>query len=263
MKKLFTSSLFLFICASAAFASFISLETAVTSKVSGNTIEVILEATNAGDEAAYNVFAEVNLAGKRVLFRKIPELDRGAVYRASKKIRLDIERPGSYPLVVKMHYSDANQYPFSALLAQTFNYKVLEVAPELFGKLKSLAFFKKGTLAAHLKNLGGTDLQVSSRIFVPNELTADKPLHESIISKYETARINFPVENFSALNGSNYQVYCVSQYEKDGIHATQIIPGHVLITTDGPPQKVRVAAIILILLGIIIVISAYFLKKRK
>ena len=41
--------------------------------------------------------------------------------------------------------------------------------------------------------------------------------------------LSFGVKNFSALSGSTYQVFAISEYEKDGFHLTSITPGFIRI----------------------------------
>ena len=89
MKKLLYVFIIVSLLASAAHASFISLNTTVTSEVRGNILNVSVSVVNKGDEAAHNVQAEVRLGDKKILANKKQELGVGGIYRAKTSFQLN------------------------------------------------------------------------------------------------------------------------------------------------------------------------------
>ncbi|MEE8637769.1 MAG: hypothetical protein V3T21_01860 [Candidatus Margulisiibacteriota bacterium] len=263
MKKLFLLLLILFLGAYSAAASYISLQTSVTSRVVKNTLKVSVSAINKGDEPAHNVQAEIRVKEKTIPAKKLAQLGVNQVYRAQASFNLSHKKPGEYPLIVTMHYADANLYPFSALTSQTFSYKTDALVSEIFGSMQSTTFWKKGKVKLTLKNMSRSEVKASTYLVVPRELTvAEKPFELSIPSK--SARdLNFEIENFSALHGSSYQVFAISEYEKNGVYQTSISPGTVKIIKTREIFGINYTVIIVVLLLMVLIfVAAQFLKKK-
>ena len=247
---------------SSSFASYISLKTTVTSMVEKDQLKVVISTVNKGDEPAYNVQAEVRVGDKKVLGSKIQELGINQPYRAEAIFSLRLAKPGRYPMVLIMHYTDANQYPFSALNCQTFAYKKEAPPEDVFGSLRPVSFWKKAEMGLSLKNMGEGNLTAAVALVVPRELTASSgKIKLNIPSKSEINQ-RFAVSNFSALSGSNYQIYAVVEYEKDKTHYTRIIPGVIKImetkTVMGINSTVLIAAFVLL---VVVFIGFQFIKK--
>lgn len=259
MKKIFIFFAFLVCWTWTSSASYISLRTTVDTKVDKNILKVLVSAVNKGDESAYNVQAELRVADKKVLAQKRQELRVDATYKAIAEFKLDLKRPGQYPLIVVLHYTDANQYPFSALSVPTFIYKE-ERAGELFSQLSSAKFTQNGAVRLVLKNMGEAEVRAISRLVVPRELTAEKSRAEALLSPRSKKRLYFEVENFSALAGSSYQVFALTEYEKEGIHYTVVSPGTVSIVEKNffRDYQFYIFGLIIILLAIFI-----FLQFKK
>jgi hypothetical protein len=245
-------------------ASFISLQTSVSSKVDGDILKSLIKVVNKGDESAYNVQAEIRVGGKKVLAEKKPELMVDQEYTAMREFKLKVDKPGDYPLVVVMHYTDANQYPFSALNVQTFSYQKAAPPSEVFGSMDSVSFFKEGKLKLTLKNSGDTAQKVMTYLVVPRELSVDKNLVETIIPAKGKKQLVFELENFSALSGSNYQVFAVTEYnDKDGYHQTNIRPGMIKIVETRQILGISYNVVIIILIGLaLLFIAAQFIRKK-
>jgi hypothetical protein len=264
MKKFALLLFLIFALVHAASASYISLQTTVNSKVTGNLLAVSISAVNKGDESAHNVQAEVRLGKKKVILKKMLQLRVNGVYRAQTSFKLDQKVPGEYPLVVVMHYADANLYPFSALNCQTFSYKAEGRPSELFGKLSSATFWKKGRVKLTLKNLSGAAIKASTYLVVPREISAASESIAMSIPANSEKDASFAMENFSALNGSNYQVFAITEHEREGLHQTTITPATVRIVESQELFGVSYAVIIVVLVMLVLMfIAAQFLGKKK
>jgi hypothetical protein len=261
MKKLFGLILISLLVSSAASASFISLNTSLSSKVEGDRLKIVVASVNKGDESAFNVQAELRVGGKTILAEKQGELPIDSRYSAAAIFRLSLKKAGTYPLTLIMHYTDANQYPFSALTCQSFVYRREAISP-VFGQLKSAAFSKEGTLSLTLKNSGGTTIKTVTSLVAPRELTVDEKAGEVVIPAKSEKKIGFNLKNFSALAGSTYQVFAVSESEDAEMHYTSIAPGTVKIVAEQAIFGLS-STLVIIALAILIVlfVGAQFFKR--
>ena len=134
------------------------------------------------------------------------------------------ENQGVYPVVVIIHYSDANGYPFSALLCRTFSLHQNEPVAEIFGEMTPATLSKKGKIKLTLKNTGKSEIKTSTTLIAPKEFKISQEKQQTAVLSKAVKKLSFPVENFSALTGSQYQIYAISEYEQNGIHQTSITP---------------------------------------
>jgi len=256
MEKLFFLLAAAVFLTSAAFASYITLATTVTARVEGNTLKVLVKVINKGDESAYNVQAEVRALGQKILAKKTSELAVNGQYEAYEEIKVNLTKPGEYPLIVVMHYADANQYPFSALSCQTFNYKTNSLPAEIFGKMEAKKFWKKGSVSLTIKNLSEKELSLKTSLVGPRELNFPAAKELSIAGK-GTVKTEFELENFSALSGSTYQVFAISEYDNESLHQTTITPGSVRLIQEKSFGGLTYTQLLLIL-GVLIIVFVVF-----
>ena len=239
------------------------MNTTVLASAEKDSLSVSVISVNKGDEPAMNVQAEIQAAGTKQLLAKTAQLGVDATYQQTAKIKLHLIKPGQYPLVVTMHYADANLYPFSALNCQSFSYKAASGVDDIFGQVKSDTFWKEGKLTFTLKNLSNKPISALVSVVTPRELSPEKEIQGATVGAKAEAILDFPIKNFSALSGSSYQVFCQTEYEsEDGTHQTVFTPGIIGIeeakTILGFDYKV--VSGILVLLALIFVI-AQFIKK--
>jgi len=250
--------------AQAGFASYISLQTTVKSRVEGNTLTVLISSVNKGDEPAHSVQAEVRLGKRTAMLSKVQELRVNGTYQARTTFPLAYKVPGEYPLVVVMHYADANLYPFSALNCQTFAFRSESRISDLFGKMGSATFWEKGRIRLSLKNMSGDAVQASTYLVVPREISVAQQRVDMLIPAHAGSRADFELENFSALNGSSYQVFAVTEHESGGIHQTAITPGMVRLAQARELFGLSYPAILMIMAALaLIFFAAQFLGKGK
>lgn len=225
----FAFCLLIFALSSTAFASYISLNTSLGTKVTEKELDVYVSVVNKGDEPAHNVQAEIRLAGKKYYGKKVSQLGIDQKYQVMRELPLKVKRPGNYPLILAMHYTDANQYPFSALTGKTFSYKSGDRPSEIFGRMGAVTFWKTGRIKLILRNSSDTELKVFTYLETPREISVTSPKQALVIPALSERSLSFDLKNFSALSGSNYQIFAVSEYNKAGIHQTCITPGMVKI----------------------------------
>ncbi|OGC32852.1 hypothetical protein A2311_03275 [candidate division WOR-1 bacterium RIFOXYB2_FULL_48_7] len=239
-----------------AAASYISLKTITATRVSGQQLVVEISSTNNGDESAFNVQAEIMFAGQKHLLNKTSELPIGGIYQAKLTLPLKVNKPGNYPLVLTMHYADANQYPFSALSCPVFSYQQ-DVTPPILGQFKPAAFSQAGTLNLTVKNNADQAQQLTIKVVTPKELTALDSQVKLLLPPRSTKNESVRIENFSALPGSNYQIYAIAETEDQNYHYTAVTPGTVKIVANQEILGISyniifalLAALILLFLGL-------------
>jgi len=264
MKKIFTGLVIVFslFLMNPALASVIKLETSVTSGVESNVLHVIVSAVNRGDEPAHNVQAEIHVGSRSALGDRLNQLPVAGTYRSEFRLPVDLSAPGCYPLVLTMNYADANHYPFSALTAQTFVCG-REAIPPVIGQVENLAFWHDGKLRVTLKNMGDHEIRATTRLIVPHELTVTEESRELMLRPKGETKSMFMLKNFSALQGSVYQVYVVSEFEDGDLHFTSVAPGTVTLADLPRIFGLRRDAVIAILVVLVAVfIGVQFITRR-
>ncbi|MBI5078716.1 hypothetical protein HZB08_01670 [Candidatus Saganbacteria bacterium] len=250
------------ICTPGASASYISLDVTLSSKIEAHNLKVKVRAVNKGDEPAYNVLAELWASGEKLLADRQDELKGYGAYRAEMAIPLSVELPGTYPLILLMHYTDGNGYPFSALTGQTFVYQREEVSPA-FGWLKSSSFTEAGDVYLTLKNLGNRELNSKVYLVLPNELTVNENVVSVRLAPASEQSVKFTVKNFSALPGSAYQALAVAEFEDQNIHFTGVSSGTIkILSSRGTIFGLPPTVVIAILTALILVLFAVQFKRQ-
>lgn len=234
-----------------ASASFISLQTELRPIIDKQQLFITVSAVNKGDESAYNVWGELRMPGKRFPLRKQAVVEPLAIYGAKQTIVL----PDSFnndPLLLTMHYQDANQYPFSALSAIVVG---REKRPSpLLGAIRPISFVSAGELSIALKNQRGRPLEIGIELFLPEELTTDFQPTKLKLAPNADRTIKVKLTNFSALPGSSYQLFAVAQ----GAGQTIIIPGTIRIEAGNAILGLDRTWLIIILVGL----GAFFLAAQ-
>ena len=237
-------------------ASISLFSASVSTKVEGESLRVTVRVENRGDESAYNAQAEFSVLGQRIQTEKVEELPVGKPVTFAKEIPLNIGTPGVYPLMTTVFYTDANQYPFSALAPHVF----AQGGPaDLAGKMDALTLSTRGKLRVTLRNLTGSDVTATVRLVVPRDLAVREEQQEIAVPARAEQALRFAIENFSARGGSSYPVTAVAEYEKDGVHQTALVSGLVKII-----ERPRVMGLnYSVLAGVLVLLVAAFIAFQK
>lgn len=254
--------LFLLVFAQMASASYITMNTSVSTKVENNMLQVMVSSVNKGDESAFNVQAEVWLGDKRVLAKKVHELQMDSTYTITKLFPLTLKTPGHYPLVVTMHYTDANQYPFSALNCQTFAFKSEALPADIFGRMGATKFWQTGNLKLSLKNRSKSDIVAKLSFATPKELSVVKAAAQLLVPARGVQKTQVDLENFSALSGSTYQIFALVEFGKDGRHQTIITPGTAVIVERKTILGLDYVYLLVFLIVLILLFAVYQIFKK-
>ncbi len=246
---------------SQAQASYINFSTSLTSKVEGNDLTVSITTTNKGDESAFNVQAQLVAGDQKITTPKMPELRVNETYKTESRLKLTASKKGLYPLILIMHYTDANQYPFSALNCQTYDIGKASVST-VIGQIQSAKISKKGKVTLALKNSGDALIKAKTRLITPGELTVEEKEKEISLPPKSDKEISFAVKNFSALAGSTYQVFTVTEFDDNDEHQTVISTGTIQIEAKREVLGMHYIIIIaLVILLALIFIAVQFKRK--
>lgn len=187
-------------------------------------LNVRLELANQGKEAAHDLQislrngGDVALPGQR-------SLAPGAGYTTETNLNISGKAAGKYPLFVTVGYADQNGYQFSAILCASY-FIEQSTSSDIFGTLTTEPLADRGSIRLQLKNLAAQDRSFTLTLFTPRELSVDS--NQSMTLKPgEEKSAAIPIRNFSALPGSNYPLYAVLEYDRDGRHFTNIILTHI------------------------------------
>jgi hypothetical protein len=246
---------------SSASASYINFTTTLTSKVEGNDLNVSVTSINKGDESAFNVQAELLVGEQKIAAEKVNELRVGGTYKIENKIKLTDKKQGLYPLILIIHYTDANQYPFTALSCQTYEYGKKSVSPVL-GQIKPTQISKKGNVILAIKNTGDTPIKAKTYLVVPGELTIEDREKEIKLPARSEKEVKFAVRNFSALVGSTYQLFAITEFDTKDEHQTFISSGTIQVVVGREilgMNYIIIIAVLILLISIVIIVQF----KRK
>jgi len=215
-------------------AGILKIETQTTVEVAEDLLKVSVTFTNKGTEPAYNLQVHLNaLSGSPALTGSpvVPQLDPGQSDRTHFEIDVTGARKGRYPMTVHVDFHDANQYPFSALSGMTFHIGK-DVNPNLIPLAKDITLKKSGELRFEIKNLGFTPKKILATLILPKEFSTPKPKVSLEIDQRSEKTLGFPINNFSALPGANYPVFCYFEYDSEGTHYTAVARALLTVAKD-------------------------------
>jgi hypothetical protein len=222
-KRLFLASLLFWLCAVSAHASFLTIKTDV--QQSGNVTLVTI--TNAGDEPAYDVQTVLDAFGIETESSLQEILGVNSSFQVLLQMHSADVIPGTYPMIVTTHYSDANKYPFSAVSAVLIG-KGDKTRANLALVLPSIELSGEKKLKFEIKNMDDHPKQVNARIIASKELSVTGPESIDVPGK-SAGSVSFKIKDIAARPGSNYAVFAIAEFEHNGKHYAAIMPTHVKI----------------------------------
>ncbi|MBD3261392.1 MAG: hypothetical protein GF334_06855 [Candidatus Altiarchaeales archaeon] len=201
-------------------ASFIQMKVTLNlpRQLQDDSAQVNASLINQGDEAAHDVRAELILphgfaADSRYLGTLAPHSPHATSFNVSLP---DSILDGTYPVVLKTHYSDANAYPFSTITAGLM--RIGKSRPQLIrSRMKPAVIYGEAStpLTLEILNKGSSPQRVNVRFILPDELKSSVYETEVHVPAQETAEKTIMIENFGALPESTYFIMAVIEYEDD------------------------------------------------
>ena len=249
------------LCVQHMWAGTIGITTSVSTTVTSNALHVTVSVTNTGDEQAYSLQAKIMALGQEADTRKAPDFTPGKPIVFRETFLIDAVMPGTYPVIVTVFCTDANQYPFSALATHVFSHGADAGTVDLVGQMEAITLSKKGKLELDLKNMSKSDIDATIRLVAPRELTVKNDEVKMLVPGRSDRRIRFDLENFSARPDSSYPLVAIIEYDEDGVHQTTT--AHVTVSTTQVKRALGMnySVLAIVLVGLVAVFIA--LEKFK
>lgn len=245
-------------------AGYITIKTETALTVDRTDLKVRVNVVNEGDESAFNVQINVN-ENQRTQSSPIKQiLPVKENYDFEATCNLARSKHGRYPLTIHVDYTDANQYPFTALTVTQYSFGS-DTVSRIFGSADNIRLTGQATLPLKLKNMDETSREVQVSLVVPKELSVQEKTRKVAIQPRSEVDSVFQLSNFSALPGSRYQAFFALEYEDDDRHYSSVVPCFIHVeVSEGFFKKYKWYIIAgSSVLFVILMIFQFVPKKRK
>lgn len=232
------------------------VKTSVT--VTDKSVDVRLEVDNTGDEDALVVTPFLALAGVETGLEATPYIafeGQRAWSHSFPMSDLNVPGQGTYPLVVKLRYHDANMYPYS--MVSVMGVQIGEPSPvdvAVTGKMTAGKIAREGRLDLHVSNTGSLPLDAELTVVSPAELSVVGNGGGMNFTAGEEKQISYAIINNGALPGSSHIMYAIIEYSVGGQHAVAILQDSVAVASDIPDKKRS-----LIITGAVFMVFVFFI----
>ena len=240
-------------------ASYITLVTSfsVAEGTEGLTLDITTR--NQGDEPAYGVQFEVQIGKQTFTSAAVPAQGVNETISSNFPIHDVFHLPGHYPVLIKIHYKDANTYPFTSLAVGFLDFQQPVVSKVLIrGEETSIPSNGKGVVKYTVRNNDSVEHDLELTLHLPDELAALKDSDRLTIGPKQSKLLQFTLENFSALENSEYAISLVAEYDDGKSHYSTA--GASIVRIAGPETvdeyvlwavAAAIAVVVLVLLTII------------
>ena len=236
--RLASLSLLAFASAVSAEAAFIRLRIAADAHVTSNRTTIGVFVTNEGDEPAFSVAASVSAEGRSAASSETSErLDTGRTFRTRIALDGPLSPPGIHTAIIRIRYTDANGYPFTAIA--TLPAVSGDPGPAVDPMTVGLCAAPSGrsgevllTIASELT--GAVPAHVS--LVLPDELSCPRPEISILVPPREKQMCRFAVSNVSGWPGSAYEIFAVVDYDWDGRHHSVTARSIMRLKPFGAPK---------------------------
>jgi len=250
---------FLFLAAGFSSASFIQIGVTVSSPdiVTENEIILNFSVSNTGDEAAHDVQVSLALPDgftSEPVYMGVLEPNRP--FSGGFRIVIsDSVKPGTYPVVLTTHYTDANAYPFSTVSPTFIRYR-RPTPIKLRGEVSEVKLYGEAEkdLTLKISNLDERPHKVGVRLHLPDELKATYYSTEVNVDARGVGTVTIPIRSFGALGGSSYLVFATMEYEQDGLHYASTASGMASILAEQEktlPNWLPFAGLVLLVVAVV------------
>jgi len=228
-----------------------------------NTVDVAagitlkLEIVHTGDEAAYSVTPVVEFGDVKRTAERVPKMLPKARQVWTIPVQDTPPGDGSFVLLVRIRYEDANAYPFEVIATAPFDVHAARrrpvtgafVIPVLDTRDQAQA---KLALNAPAERAGQFDVRLS----LPSGI-AGSPSQETVdLSTKRSARIPLTIRNLNLLPGTTVNVFALITDKGGAAPQTDVVRGTVRIAAP------RTAADVNTYTGLLYALAAYFIALQ-
>lgn len=248
---------------SVSHARYIMMDMIVETKLHGDMLTVSVETTNKGDEPAYDIVVEAEVGHYSKVRDAKKTLQVKETLKAEFDFQLSFDKPGNYPVLVRVHYDDVNHYSFSTLGLVHINFKEA-VSAKVFGKMNPVQIVKEGKVCVKLKSLDDKEKDLTIRLFIPKDISVSEPVKKIQLGPAVEKNVCFPVSNFSAFPGSKCAIYALMEYEHNEKHYSAAVASTVEVLEKKKLTKNTRLIVLGIPFGLLILyVFSIFVRKGK
>jgi hypothetical protein len=198
------------------------------SHFSDGNVSLSVEVANRGDESAADVWASARLGESEAASVKQPLLAAGKSARFELEMGPPPPPPGEHTVVIHVHYSDLNAYPFSAVAVIPVVTDAADPTPEkVEAGLDAVVIRRKGKLTLTLAGPAEGELALRTELIVPEELAVSDPVRNVVAPPGKSRKLVFRIRNLSGRAGSMYRAVAVTDYVDGGRHRSVATAGLV------------------------------------
>lgn len=242
-------------------ASQITLETSITPNYFNNTLETEITIASKGDESAFNIAPVLVVNDEEYNIQPTDQIAPGKSITLHQRINVRLTE-GTYPVLLKISYADANGYIFQVIAATTFNIGD-GTSSRLMIDADNIRISKAGNLVIHLKNEENSPIDGKIKYFLPSGLSSQESEELIYLHPGGDLKLNLFIKKESALPGSTYYLYLVGGYDIDGEHYTQISPVMITVPLDMGDYTPLISKLIVVVFVILLAIYIYYKIRFK
>ncbi|MBN2300918.1 MAG: hypothetical protein JXN60_00245 [Lentisphaerae bacterium] len=216
--------------------SHITLEMQATSRFKGGKCRIDAKITNRGDETAYRIRNEAILGQTKQQSQLHDTLEPGQSMTMSIDLGTAPDVPGTYTVVLLTHYTDQNNYPFTALSSiPLLTTDPIEKETPVRVRLSSTELASRGHIPIAIESRSRSNITVRLSLILPPELSVSEPPVVPL-APMSTTNLTIRIDNRWARPGSCYSVFAVIDYNLDGQHISSTSSAELKITH---PYRIR------------------------
>src|SRR5262245_7462897 len=216
-----------------AAAGNISISISPTAELREGALVATVQVSNSGDEAAHAVTPTLHFRDKEVRSTPREQLAPKETMRAELSVPVGELGAGRWPYRMAVDYADANQYPFQALHVGALVQGNPPPAKVSVIGIEAGPLAGSGSLHARVKNLAGTQRDVAITVVLPEGVEVADPVHHLVLAPWQETGFSSSLVNRTALAGSRYPVFVITEYDDDGVHQLTVGHGSVEVTNPG------------------------------
>jgi len=263
------SSIYAFLAAAllatgSVMASYITMVTgfSVTEGPDGITLNVTTK--NQGDEPAYGVQFEVRIGSQAFTSVAVPQLGIDEATASDFPVNNAFQLPGRYPVLIKIHYKDANTYPFTSLAVGFYDFQRPVVGKVLIrGEESAIPYNGKGVVKYTVRNNDSVAHDLELTLHLPDELAALKDSDRLTIGPKQSESLQYTLENFMALENSGYAIALVAEYEDGTSHYSSAGSSTVRITEPDAVDEYQIWAVAAAVSVVVLILLIILRLRRK
>jgi hypothetical protein len=184
---------------------------------------------NSGDEAAKSVSAIVRFHDKEMRAKAHDELRPNATVEDELTVPAGELGEGRWPYQIAVDYTDANAYPFQALLVTPLVVGNPAPAKISIPEISAAPIAESGSLKIRFKNLAGAERDTTYRVIAPEGIEATAPTGSLHLAAYGEGTTAVSIVNHTALAGSRLPVFVAVEYDDGAVHQGLVAQGIVEI----------------------------------